>query len=58
MLDQAGCSVHEIASVSGHKNLAQVQPYTAEVERAKLASAAVLRFPTLQTRQTKLKAAE
>lgn len=43
-LAQAGCSVHEIMSITGHRSLAEVQRYTREVEQERLARGAVLRL--------------
>ncbi len=43
-LAAAGCSPHEIASVTGHKTLAMVQKYTAKGDQKRLASAAVKRL--------------
>lgn len=40
-LAEAGCSVHEIASITGHKTLAMVQKYTLAVEQARLARSAM-----------------
>jgi integrase len=37
----AGCSEHEIASISGHENLAEVRRYTRAANRAKMAKAAM-----------------
>lgn len=50
LLAQSGCSVHEIAAITGHKSLAMIALYTASAEQEKLASAAVLRFPTLKAK--------
>jgi integrase len=36
----AGCTVHEISAISGHKTLSEVQRYTAAAEREALARAA------------------
>jgi site-specific recombinase XerD len=48
-LAEAGCSVHEIAAITGHKALKEVETYTRDVSRARLAQAAinrvVLAFP-------------
>ena len=40
-LAEAGCSVSEIAAITGHKTLAMVQLYTREVDRSKLAQHAM-----------------
>jgi integrase len=44
MLAEAGCSVHEIAAITGHRSLAMVALYTANVEQKRLADAAVERL--------------
>lgn len=43
-LAQAGCTIHEIASITGHKSLSMVQMYTASVDQGKLAQAAIVRL--------------
>lgn len=43
-LAEAGCSAHEIASITGHKTLAMVQHYTKRVDQSKLAAAAMARL--------------
>lgn len=40
-LAEAGCSAHEIASITGHKTLAEVQRYTEAASQAQLAEAAM-----------------
>jgi len=47
-LAEAGCSAHQIMSITGHKSLTEVERYTASARQEKLASAAVLRFPPLK----------
>ena len=47
-LAEAGCSPHEIMSVSGHETLKEVERYTKAVNRARLANSAIA---TLQTAQ-------
>jgi integrase len=42
-LADAGCSVHEIAAISGHKTLKQVEHYTRGADQARLARAAMER---------------
>jgi len=44
MLADAGCSVHEIMSVTGHRSLAEVERYTRAAHQKKLASAAILKL--------------
>jgi integrase len=40
-LAEAGCTTHEIMAISGHKSLAEVERYTREAERARLANRAM-----------------
>lgn len=42
-LAEAGCSAHEIQSITGHKSLKEVERYTREVEQKRLAKAAMLK---------------
>jgi integrase len=39
-LAEAGCTVHEIASITGHKTLGEIERYTREAENARLARTA------------------
>ena len=39
-LVEAGCTTHEIASITGHKTLSEIERYTREAERARLARTA------------------
>lgn len=43
-LAEAGCSVHEIAAITGHRTLKMVQEYTRGVSQRNLADAAILRL--------------
>lgn len=43
-LAQAGCTVHEIASITGHASLAMVQLYTKSVQQEQLAGDAIVRL--------------
>lgn len=53
-LAEAGCTAHEIAAVTGHRTLAEVQRYTQAVDQARLAVAAVARIGTVSgTRSVK-----
>ena len=52
-LADAGCTAHEIASVTGHKTLAMVQLYTASADQVRLATSAISRLEN-----TKRKTAE
>jgi integrase len=42
-LAEAGCSTHEIAAITGHKTLAEVQRYADAADQARLADAAISR---------------
>jgi integrase len=42
-LADAGCSVHEIAAISGHRSLKEIERYTREADQAKLAGQALER---------------
>lgn len=39
-LAEAGCTTHEIASITGHKTLSEIERYTREAEKARLARTA------------------
>lgn len=39
-LAEAGCTVHEIASITGHRTLSEIERYTKDAEKARLARAA------------------
>ena len=41
---ERGAPAHEIMAITGHKSLAEVERYTREVERRKLADAAMARL--------------
>lgn len=43
-LADAGCSVHEIASITGHQTLSMVQLYTRSADQERLATAAIVRL--------------
>ena len=43
-LAEAGCTAHQIATVTGHQTLAEVQRYTVAADQAKLAEQAVARL--------------
>jgi integrase len=51
-LAEAGCSAHEIASITGHRTLAMVQHYTRAANQRTLADVAVLRLDN-QTKDAK-----
>lgn len=48
-LAQAGCSVHEIASITGHRTLRMVEHYTRSADQTRLAQSALGRLETFQT---------
>lgn len=57
-LAEAGCTVHEIAAITGHKTLSEVQRYTEAAEQARLADAAMqnvseTRIGSLETTRAK-----
>ena len=43
-LAEAGCSLKEIAAVTGHKSLAMIEKYTSAADQKRLAGAAILRL--------------
>jgi hypothetical protein len=47
-LAEAGCTVHEIAAISGHASLKEVERYTKGVDQARLAQAAMARTTAAQ----------
>jgi integrase len=48
-LAEAGCTVHQIAAISGHKSIAEVERYTRAVDQTKLAEQAISRTLTTHT---------
>lgn len=52
-LAEAGCSAHEIASITGHKSLAQVELYTAAADQERLARGAVIRLQAVSSNRAK-----
>jgi integrase len=44
MLAEAGCSVHQIASVTGHQSLKEIERYTKGADQKRLATAAIHRL--------------
>ena len=42
-LAEAGCSAHEIMSISGHKSLAEVERYTKAADQKRMAERAIAR---------------
>jgi integrase len=45
-LAEAGCTTHEIAAITGHASLREVQRYTKAADQARLAQAAMARTRT------------
>jgi integrase len=43
-LADAGCSMHEIAAITGHQSLSMIQLYTRSADQERLASAAIIRL--------------
>lgn len=46
LLAEAGCSTHEIASITGHKSLKMVEHYTRSFDQRRLAEDAILKLET------------
>jgi integrase len=40
-LAEAGCTAHEIASITGHSSLKEIEPYTRAADQKRLAKAAM-----------------
>ena len=51
-LAETGCNVFQIASISGHKNLAEVQTYVDAYNRKKAAAEAMAMLVDAQSRNT------
>ena len=49
-LADAGCSVHEIQAITGHKSLGMVQLYTASAQQEHLAHAAITRLENVRVK--------
>jgi integrase len=45
-LAEAGCNVHEIAAITGHRTLSEIQRYTEKVDRERLARQAIAAITT------------
>ena len=55
-LAEAGCSLKEIASITGHKSLGMIEKYSRDADQKKLAGAAILRLENVSgTRIGKLR---
>jgi hypothetical protein len=50
-LAEAGCTVHEIAAISGHASLHEVERYTKAADQMKLARAAMERTAMAQKKR-------
>jgi hypothetical protein len=48
-LAEAESTTKQIAAVSGHKTLAEIERYTARADQAKLAKAAIAKLPDEET---------
>jgi integrase len=57
-LAEANCSTKEIASVTGHKTLAEVVRYTKEADQKRLAKAAMARVEERETNKNPKPATE
>lgn len=44
-LAEAGATVHEIAAITGHKSLREIERYTKEADQLRRAESAILKFP-------------
>ena len=44
MLAEVGCSTHEIASITGHRALKEIEDYTKAANQRTLATAAILKL--------------
>ena len=51
-LAEAGCSAHEIMSISGHVSLREVQRYTMAANREQMARSAFQKLGTSQNRDS------
>jgi integrase len=54
-LADAGCSMHEIAAITGHQSLSMIQLYTKTADQERLASAAIVRFSERKDKRQKNK---
>lgn len=54
-LADAGCSIHEIAAITGHRSLSMVQLYTRTADQERLASAAIVRLSEHSGKRAKIK---
>ena len=49
-LAEAGCSTHQIAAITGHKTLSEVETYTRDADQEHLADSAMDRLEQAETR--------
>ena len=54
-LADAGCSVHEIAAITGHRSLSMVQLYTRTADQERLAGAAIVRLSQFNDKRTNVR---
>lgn len=52
-LAEAGCTLHEIAAITGHKSLAMIQLYTASVDQERAAETAIVKLADHRKRPAK-----
>lgn len=52
-LAQAGCTLHEIAAITGHRSLGMLQLYTQSVDQERLAEAAIARLVVAKAKRPK-----
>lgn len=50
-LAEAGCTTHQIAAITGHQSLAEVERYTREVSQRKVAAEAILKLGSIDVRK-------
>jgi integrase len=50
-LAEAGCTMHEIAAISGHRSLSEVQRYTKAADQEAMAEAAMAKVRTSSVKQ-------
>jgi integrase len=57
MLAEAGCSAHQIASVTGHRSLKEIERYTRGADQKRLATAAIHKLEQNRNRTASAKRA-
>lgn len=50
-LAEAGCTTHQVASITGHKSLAEIERYTREVNQRTTAGAAILKIASRKRKE-------